>query len=166
LAHSGTKLLGAAALGFSVWQFVDVVGFHFLVGIHRTRMDAPSPLIYDLGWLAAFGVTSLVLGFWLWNRQQDRSGRGPAAALAVLALLAGPAAAVPVPGGPIVVLFAAGSDAAANMSAAAAIGPIVWVSSDGDALAVVADRVATLQLYAHGAVLVGSTPILGVCLAR
>ncbi len=163
VAQSGAKLLGAAALGFSVWQFLDVFLFHWILVIHRIRVDVPNPLAYDLGWLAAFGVTSLALALWLWRQPRGGSGRSAAAGLTVVALLAGPVAALPNGGGSVVVLFRTGSDATANLRAAAAYGPILWVSHAGDALAIAADGIPALRLYAQGAVLVGSTPLLGGC---
>ena len=56
------RLLGATLLGFSTWQFVDVVLFHWILMIHRIRVNVPNPLLYDLGWLAVFGLTTLCAG--------------------------------------------------------------------------------------------------------
>jgi uncharacterized membrane protein len=167
LAQSGAKLLAAATLGFSVWQFVDVVGFHWVLMIHRIRVGVPNPLAYDLGWLAAFGATSLALGLWLWRRPHLGGGQHVASGLTALALLAGPAAAMP-PRGPgfTVVLFRAGSDAGANLAAAASFGRVLWASGEGDAVAFEgAKGIWALRLYVHGAVLVGSTPVLGGCVS-
>lgn len=165
LVRSDAKLLAAAVLGFSVWQFVDVVGFHWLLMIHRIRVGVPSPLAYDLGWLGAFGATTLALGLWLWRRPHQGGGARVASGLTTLALLAGPVAAMPprAPGSTIV-LFPAGSDPGDNLRAAASFGRVLWASADGDAVAFEGSSIAALRLYAHGAVLVGSTPVLGGCL--
>ena len=70
-------LLAWAVLGFSIWQFVDVVLVHWIVGIHRVRVGVPNPLLWDLGWLVVFGATSLVLGIWLIVRNgTDGGGHG------------------------------------------------------------------------------------------
>ncbi len=49
-------------IGFGAWHLVDAVGSHWLLGIHRIRMDAASPLAWDLAWAAAFGLAPLALG--------------------------------------------------------------------------------------------------------
>ena len=41
---AGVRLFAMALLGFGIWQLVDVVGFHWIVGIHRIRVDVPNPL--------------------------------------------------------------------------------------------------------------------------
>jgi uncharacterized membrane protein len=94
-ANLGLGLLGAALLGFGVWQVVDVVGFHWVLGIHRIRVGVPNPLTYDIGWLVAFGATALLAGFVVLRRARDDRfggagpGGGPAATgLAALVLLA------------------------------------------------------------------------------
>ena len=43
-AGAGRRLLGGVFLGFGIWQFIDVVVFHWLVGIHRIRVDVADPL--------------------------------------------------------------------------------------------------------------------------
>jgi uncharacterized membrane protein len=165
LAEAGSRLLAAAALGFSAWQFVDIFGFHWILMIHRIRVDVPNPLAYDLGWLVVFGVTSLALGLWLWRRPQGGSGGGLAAGLAALALVAGPLGAMPPRGvATTVIVFRAGSDPADNLRAAAPLGRVVWASAEGDAVAIEATGLTALRLYAQGALLVGSTPVLGGCL--
>ncbi|MBD0275613.1 MAG: DUF2243 domain-containing protein, partial [Acetobacteraceae bacterium] len=75
VAASGRRLLGATLLGFGVWQVVDVVGFHWLVGIHRIRVDVPDPLLWDLGWLAVIGLPPLLAGLWL--RRSGAAGGPP-----------------------------------------------------------------------------------------
>src|ERR1700712_2025125 len=67
-------LMGWAVLGFSFWQFADVVLIHWVIGIHRIRVGVPNPLLWDIGWLAAFGVTSLLLGMWILRRSGPSAG--------------------------------------------------------------------------------------------
>jgi uncharacterized membrane protein len=170
---SDRRLLGAALLGFSVWQFVDVVLFHWILMIHRIRVDVASPLAYDLGWLIAFGVTTLCAGLWLWRGRSGTGGTGRPAAvgLAAIALLAGPVAAIPPQSAATLVLFRAGADPAEAFAAVSALeARVLWTSPSGDLMAITpapnngAWRQAW-QLYAHGALVVGSTPALGGCLA-
>ncbi|MBY0335280.1 MAG: DUF2243 domain-containing protein, partial [Acetobacteraceae bacterium] len=88
LAGTGAdrRLIGAALLGFAAWQAVDVVGAHWIIGIHRVRVDVPDPLPWDLGWLAATGLPPLLLGAWLLRRPGRGEGGRGAVAATVLAL--------------------------------------------------------------------------------
>jgi len=60
--------------------------------------------------------------------------------------------------------FRQGSDPAANLGAVAPFGRIPWASAASDAVALEATKLASLRLYALGAALVSSTPVLGGCL--
>jgi hypothetical protein len=73
-AFSAARIGGLVLLGFAVWNFIDIVGFHWLIGIHRVRMDSPQPLLWDLLWLAAFGVLPLGL---VWLLRSRAKGGGP-----------------------------------------------------------------------------------------
>lgn len=169
-ARADRQLLGAALLGFSVWQFVDVVLFHWVLMIHRIRVGVPNPLAYDLGWLAAFGVTTLCAGLWLWRgRGGTGQGRNAAAGLAVLVLLAGPVAALPAPAAATLVLFPAETDPARALAAAAIPDArILWISPSSGIVAIATPASGqwrqAWQLYSRGALLVSSTPMLGGCL--
>jgi uncharacterized membrane protein len=66
--HLDLRIVAAALFGFSAWQLVDVAGFHWIIGIHRVRVDVPNPLVWDIGWLLAFGGPSLIAGLWLWRQ--------------------------------------------------------------------------------------------------
>lgn len=164
------RLLGAALLGFSLWQFVDVVLFHWVLVIHRVRVGVPNPLAYDLGWLVAFGVTSLLAGLWL--RRRGRSGGGPgrpavAVAVALAAMMGGSAAALPPPGTTTtLVLFRPGVSTPDAFAAVAAIdGRVVWADPSSGVLAIDAGSAARAwRLYGHGALLVSSSAIVGGCL--
>ncbi len=98
----GRPLLGALMLGFGFWHVVDGVLSHWVLGIHRVRVDIPNPLAWDLAWLVGFGAVPMVVG-WLLARG---GGHGPtprraAAALVVLTAAtvgAGAWSLVPPPG--------------------------------------------------------------------
>jgi uncharacterized membrane protein len=169
----GRRLLEATVLGFSAWQFVNVVLFHWVLAIHRIRVDVPNPLTYDLGWLVAFGVTTLCAGLWLWRGRGGAGGPGhrAAAGLAAVVLLAGPVAAIPPRSAATLVLFRAGADPAEAFAAVAALDArVLWASPSGDLMAITPAAHAgawheAWHLYSHGALVVGSTPALGGCLA-
>jgi uncharacterized membrane protein len=166
------RIIAAALLGFGIWQVVDVVGFHWLAGIHRIRVDVPNPLLWDIGWLIVFAVPSLSAGWWL---MQHPGPGGPAgrltrvtpAALAALTLVAGPVAALPPSGATTsIVVFRSGLGSTQAFAAVAeAGGRVIWSSRAGDVLAVDLDGASARELYKNGALLV-STSLLGVgCLA-
>ena len=179
-AAADRRLLGAALLGFGAWQAVDVVLFHWVLMIHRIRVGVPNPLAYDIGWFLVFGVPTLLAGWYLWRRGgQDGPAGGPsgprrpvvAGLLALLVLVAGPVAALPSAGtAATMVLFRPGTSAADAFAAvAAADGRVVWAHESGELLAVRFDPAAgawagTWRLYRHGALLVGSIPVLAGCL--
>jgi uncharacterized membrane protein len=173
----GRKLLGAALLGFGVWQVVDVVGFHWVVGIHRIRVDVPNPLLWDLGWLAVIGLPPLLAGLWLRRRAAGgpsapggggHHGRAAAAMLAVSVLGAAPLASLPPAGATkAVVLFRPGLGLEGAFAAvAAAEGRVVWADASGELLTVeLGPEASAWRLYRHGALLVGTSGPIAGCLA-
>jgi uncharacterized membrane protein len=171
-AGAGRRLLGSVLLGFGVWQFVDVVVFHWLIGIHRIRVDVADPLPWDIGWMAVFGLPAVLAGWWVYRRsgrgEPPRMGRAAAAAVAVLVLAAGPIAAMPPPGvTATAVLFRPGIGAAEAFAAVAAIDArVVWADPSGELLAIEpAPGISPRQLYRHGALLVGTSAVVAGCLA-
>jgi uncharacterized membrane protein len=55
-------LAGWLLLGFATWHALDAVLSHWVLGLHRIRMDTGSPLAWDLGWLLVFGGVPALLG--------------------------------------------------------------------------------------------------------
>lgn len=169
---SGARLLGAVLLGFGIWQVVDVVGFHWAVGIHRIRVDVPDPLLWDIGWLVVIGLPPLAAGLWLRRRDGNPPSGGHAtavaAALAALVLASGPIAALsPAGATTVLVLFRNGIGPDQAFAAAiAAGGRVAWSDPSGGMLAVdLRDGGSVLALYRGGALLVGTSAITGGCLA-
>ena len=165
---ASAAVAGWGLIGFGTWHVVDAVGSHWLLGIHRIRMDAGSPLAWDLGWLALFGLIPLAIGLRL--RRGGRGGGGGAAAALVLALAtaaAGGWAALPPAGRPFAtVAFAPGIPPAAAFEAAAlAGGGVVWSDAAGGVY-VVADLGprGALRLVRDGALYVGGAGLPGGCL--
>jgi uncharacterized membrane protein len=170
---AGRRLLGSVLLGFAVWQAVDTVLFHWVLAIHRVRVDMPNPLFWDIGWFVVVGGPPLVLGFWLRGAGGGGGTRHTAtvaaAALAASVLVAGPVAALPPPGSnATVVLFRPGIGAAAFGAVAAIGGRVVWADPSGELLAIeTGPEGRAWRLYGHGALLVGNAagPFAGTCLA-
>jgi uncharacterized membrane protein len=170
---SGRRLFGAALLGFGVWQVVDVVGFHWVVGIHRIRVDVPNPLLWDLGWLAVIGLPPLLAGLWLRRSAAGGGGgghgRAAAAMLALAVLGAAPLASLPPAGATTtaLVLFRPGLGLEGALAAvAAADGRVVRADASGELLVVqLGPASGAWRLYRHGALLVGTSGPPAGCLA-
>jgi uncharacterized membrane protein len=164
---AGRAVAGGALLGFGSWNVVDVVGFHWLLGIHRIRVGVPDPLAYDLGWLAAFALPFLAGGWWILRRPGGPSGPVAAALLALLTPGAAVVAAQPAPGGrTAVALFAPAVSMRAMIdTAAAADARLLWADPASGLAAYAADRpLGAAELYGHGALAVSRSTALAGCL--
>ena len=172
-AADGRRLLGVALLGFGVWQAVDVAGFHWVAGIHRIRVDVPNPLLWDLGWLAVFGLPTLVLGVWLLrspakpDRPLHNASFKAAASLSFLVISSGMLSIYPAWDAATAVFFKSGIGAAAAFEAAAAVDArLVWSAPDGEVMIIkMPAGSSSVQLYRMGAFLVTSTSWMG-CIGR
>ncbi|WP_338665576.1 DUF2243 domain-containing protein [Pararoseomonas sp. SCSIO 73927] len=176
LPLAGPRLLGSICLGFALWQAVDVVVFHWIIGIHRVRVDVPDPLAWDVGWLLATGLPPLGAALWLMRRPDpppgtplgpSRGGTVLASLLAALILLAGPVAALPPAGMPVtMVLYPAGHGVEASFAAATASGGrVAWSDPSGELLAVdLSGGGSVMGLYRNGALMVGRSSLGGGCL--
>ena len=175
LAEGGADWRVVAAgglLGFGAWNVIDVGFFHWILGIHRIRVNVPDPMIYDLSWLAGLGLVPLVLSWLLLRRGGPAQSRGhgvPAAVgLGLLAVAGGTLAARPQPNSnTALVLFAPGSTQTGAFNAAQAAGtPILWMDPRGKMMAVsLSDHAAARLLYDNGALLVTRSPALAGCSA-
>lgn len=163
-----TEILRLAFTGFGVWHLVDAVVFHWLLGLHRIKMNSDVPLAWDIAWLAIFGIVPLLLVLAMPNR--GGPARGASAALTSIVLLAGLAAGA----GPLfngspntIIVFRAGMEPGAMMRAVrAADARLKWIDASGTVWAV--DRVSwggLVSLHARGALLVSNTPVVAGCLA-
>ncbi len=85
----GWPLVGAALVGFGLWHVLDTLLSHWLLGIHRIRIDSPDPLAWDLLWLALFGIAPLLLGWRLLRADGGPGMHGAAAMLAIGLLTSG-----------------------------------------------------------------------------
>jgi uncharacterized membrane protein len=162
-------LLAWSVLGFSIWQFFDVVLVHWVIGIHRTRVGVSNPLLWDLGWLAAFGLTTLIIGLWLLTRSEWNGGNGRRVAglISGCIIISALATILPTRGSSSsVVLFHSEMNAAQTFAVAASVdADILWSDPSGRVLVVnVPNRMGTWRLYTQGALLVANTTALG-CLS-
>ena len=176
LDGAGRYLLATTVVGFGVWNVLDSIVFHWVLQIHHIKMDAASPLLWDLAWFVVFGVLVLLLGL----RMQRSTGRpgsaisghaGKAAALS-LALLVGAAgwqaALAPAAGsGDAVVVFRPGVTAAQAFNAIGRInGQVVWTDNAGAVWAIKLDTPENARaLYRSGALLVSHSAITLGCLS-
>lgn len=167
-AGTTTEILRLAFTGFGLWHLVDAIVFHWLLGLHRIKMNSDMPLAWDIAWLVIFGIVPLLLVLVLPNR--GRPARGASAALTSIVLPAG----LTTGAGPLfngattsVIVFRAGMEPAAMMRAVqAADTDLKWVDASGTIWAV--DRVSwrgLMTLHARGALVVGTTPVIAGCLA-
>jgi uncharacterized membrane protein len=72
-APSWTELAGTLLIGWGVFNVVEGVVNHQILGIHHLRDDLGAPLGWDLGFLA-FGVLLVVVG-WLMVRRRPAPWR-------------------------------------------------------------------------------------------
>lgn len=67
LAPNWSFHLGLLILGWGVFNIVEGVIDHQLLGVHHVRDDLGGPLSWDIGFLV-FGVTLTAGGWWLYRR--------------------------------------------------------------------------------------------------
>lgn len=175
-------LWALALIGFGSWHMLDGILSHWVLGIHRIRVDSPQPLLWDLIWFGGFGVVPALAG---WRALRKGGGgtpgglhavdgpgapaatgsaRGRAAAgtLAVMAVLAGPIAALPAgPGDQVTVLFAPGVTPGQAFNALARLDArVLWVDQAGGMWAVAMDNPQDAwALYRSGAMLVSRSSV-------
>lgn len=134
-ADASRRLGGGLLLGFGLWQLIDAVAFHWLLGIHHVRVGVENPLAYDLA-LFAVGVVAVALAALVLRRGGGGPARRPALAPAVVGAavaLAGAQAARPVGSGEAAtVLFAEADGGTRALATAAETGArLVSISADG-----------------------------------
>jgi len=170
------RVIGWALIGFGTWHIIDAVLVHWILQLHRIRMDVENPLIWDLLWVMPFGIGVVALGAWLLRRRPDEDGdasggRGAAAALGIAALAGGMLAALPPADLPdddlALVVFRAGQSCADTVAAVDAVdGKLVWTDENAGVWLIAVGQGATAaSLYRHGAILVSTGPVAVGCLS-
>ena len=168
---AGRVLFSDLLIGFGVWHVLDAFLSHWLLGIHRIRMDSATPLAWDLGWLVAFGIVPLMAGVLLRRTPGGGApvrGRAVAACLAAAVLGAGAVAALPPRDlSEVVVWFGPGATAEQALAAAAAVDArIVWSDRSGELWAFsLEDPARARELYRRGALFVGGSLLPAACLS-
>lgn len=165
---SGRRVAGGLLLGFGGWNIVDVAFFHWILGIHRIRLNVPDPLRYDLVWFIGFGLLIAAAGLIVLRRGAGPgTGRFGAGAAAVALAAAIPVANMPTPGRDTLVIFRPGASLAQIINAVVASdGRIMLIDPDAHfAVIVLPEQASQRPLYRAGAVMVTRSPLLAGCLA-
>jgi uncharacterized membrane protein len=63
---SGRAMLGLLAAGWGLFNLVEGIVDHHVLGIHHVRDDVSNTLAWDLGFLA-FGALLVAVGWWLYR---------------------------------------------------------------------------------------------------
>jgi uncharacterized membrane protein len=63
---SGRAMLGLMAAGWGLFNLVEGIVDHHILGIHHVRDDVSNTLAWDLGFLA-FGALLVAVGWWLYR---------------------------------------------------------------------------------------------------
>lgn len=155
------RLFANALIGFGVWHILDSILSHWVLGIHRIRMDVDNPLFWDLLWFAVFGLLPLAIGWMMRRGGPNGSGhvRRSPLALVLAALIAGPISALPpADQTQVVVLFRPGMTEQQAITAIFAVDARV-IASDASgqlwAVDIAPGRYPT-EFYGYGALLVSN----------
>jgi uncharacterized membrane protein len=165
------RLIASALFGFGVWHMLDGVVSHWVLGLHRIRMDVADPLLWDLGWFALFGVIPALFGLKLYQRPPPGGRRGLKQAPVILTLatlIAAPLAALPASSDGVVMAVFRPDMSQAEMFAAmdAVNGRFIWSDRSGQVWAMAfEDPGAAAKLYGRGALLVGNSVLPAGCLS-
>lgn len=152
---------GALLVGFGLWHVEDAVISHWLLGLHRIRMDSEFPLLWDLGWLAAFGVVPIILGVILLRRRPGCVVPEQINRIALLSVALGFWAMMPPADQPLtLVVFAAGAETPEAWIADLG-GSVVWTDGDVVLADLPADR--RMALYRQGALYVTGSGLPAGC---
>ena len=170
LRGSGSWFAGSVLLGFGIWHVADSVLSHWILGIHRIKIDSPNPLFWDLLWFALFAMGPLFAG-WMLRRgggSGGGAGRSRPIVTGILALVLASgicAARPPADSSTAIAVFRPGmNDGAIFNAILAADGQLMWQSRG--VWAVRWDEPGrSSALYGQGALLVSNGLVGAGCLA-
>lgn len=168
-------VLRAWLLGFGTWHVADGVLSHWLLGLHRIKMDADVPLAWDLAWFIGLGLVPIWIGWRMGKPSPPPSGGtcGPIRTwvvwlLAGPALLAGALNAFPLrppSGDAMTVVLRPGAQPGALFAALGADDRVVWQDIKGGVWVIKPGPTFTAsRYYAQGALWVSNTSIGGGCM--
>lgn len=169
-SRSDRFLAANALIGFGAWHVFDSIASHWLLGIHRIRMDSEIPLFWDLLWFFVFGIAFILAGFRLRpGSTGGKSRRAVPTTLAGLIIAGGVVAAIPLSDAEelaLVVVFLPGTTPAAAHDAISSIdGRLLWTDSSDQIWAIdVPPGTSGASLYGRGAMLVSGTLLSQGCL--
>ena len=162
----GSQLLGALLVGFGIWHVVDGLLSHWVLGIHRIKLDSSNPLLWDLLWLVVFGVLALLVGMWLVRREGKGRMAHRGSTLAVLlvagltAVAGGWAMRSPPNQAFTTVVFRSGASPEHVLFAlAAADARLVWTDPAMGVVVVEVHPERRWQFYRNGALLVSGSGV-------
>lgn len=165
-------------IGFGVWHVLDAVLSHWILGIHRIRMDSDHPMLWDLGWFVIFGLLPMLAG-WTLLRGGGSDGGGsdagggaasrpvlPLIALSGLALGGGIWAMRPPEGQAFTTIaFMPGVTPAGVFAAVVAEeARLVWADGEMGVVVVAVDAGRRLHFFRHGALMVSGSGLPAGCI--
>lgn len=167
--RSGAFLVAWLWIGFGAWHVADALLSHWLLGIHRVRSNVSNPLIWDLAWLAVFGVTPMLLGMLRLTNGESPAANpraGPLIGWAAALLTVTAAAlsfAVPEPGDSRLVVFRPSMTAAQIFAALHGMDArVVRVDAPGRVWAItLPPGTSAAALYRTGALMVSGSGVAG-----
>lgn len=166
----GRCVAGALMMGFGLWHIVDGILSHWLLGIHRIKLDSPDPLVWDLIWFALFGLVPLIAGWLLLRRRAipPTVRDGPAMTVAAAGLLTGGLAVwslqPPLDQPFTTVVFAPSVTPAQVMNALTLTrARLVWSDPRMGVVVVALPDASGMRFYSHGALLVSGSGLPGGC---
>lgn len=167
----GWRLCGALLGGFGLWHVMDGILSHWVLGIHRIKLDSDNPLFWDLLWFFVFGIVPLIVGWLLVRGGRPPQMRGSTAAMLVLTAATAGAGAwslqPPLDQPFTTVVFRPGVDPQQVFAALDAMDArLVWAGpSMGVVVVVVVDVAADRRwsFYTKGALLVSGSGVPAGC---
>lgn len=173
-SNAARRFLAHTLIGFGAWNILDAVLFHWVLQIHRIRLDSDQPLMWDLIWFFVFGVAFIVAGSMLKKKIDAARPSGGSYAgtllMATAITVAGSgllAALPPQSSNATIVLFRADATPLQVSQALDSVdGRVLWADRSGTMWAIsIKDEHKTMLLYKHGALLVSNSAVALGCLS-
>ncbi|WP_121119088.1 DUF2243 domain-containing protein [Croceibacterium ferulae] len=167
---AGLFLFANVLIGFGAWHITDSILSHWVLGIHRIKLDSPNPLLWDLIWFFVLGLVPLIIGIILRGRSDPgnvfRHGGIVAAVIAAAVLVSGPwAARSPVDNKTAIAVFRPGMSDGQIWNAVIRSGGVVMWQSRGVYAVAWNESGRANSLYRDGAMLVSNSFLGAGCLA-